>query len=81
LVVISGIKLIYLERMNFKHLVAKVDPENVASTKIVIKAGARKGELLKDSYPRAVNNGKLSDMVCWYLDRPQMGVEHLSKTE
>ncbi|KAF4633818.1 hypothetical protein G7Y89_g4310 [Cudoniella acicularis] len=43
------------ERMNFKQLVAKVDPGNVASQKIVTRVGAKKGEILKDCVFAAMN--------------------------
>ncbi|PQE05009.1 hypothetical protein CJF30_00004803 [Rutstroemia sp. NJR-2017a BBW] len=57
------------DRKNIPQLVAKVDPGNIASAKIVERIGGRKGEVLKEEYKRKVDEGK-RDLVCWYFDRP-----------
>ncbi|KAM3076318.1 hypothetical protein ACMFMG_007138 [Clarireedia jacksonii] len=57
------------ERKSISGLVAKVDPGNIPSERIVKRLGGRKGELLKEVYKRNVNVEK-SDLVCWYFDRP-----------
>lgn len=59
-----------LERKYINRLVGKTSPGNVASQKILMKCGARKGEVLKDVFARFGDSGKTSDLICWYLDRP-----------
>lgn len=59
-----------IERKNVDKLVAKIHKDNAASRKVLIKVGAREGEVVKETYPRFVDGGKLSDDYCWYLDRP-----------
>ena len=54
-------------------LVAKVDPRNTASQRIIVRSGARKGEVLKEIYARSADGGKKTDLHCWYIDRP--GIE------
>lgn len=49
-------------------LVAKVDPENVPSERIVKRVGARRGEVLEKHF--ALANGVQRDIGCWYIDRP-----------
>ncbi|KAF5873118.1 putative gnat family protein [Botrytis fragariae] len=61
------------ERSHISHLVAKIDPRNKASERIIAKVGARKGEVLENFYSRIIDEGKLSDIRCWYLDRPGVG--------
>ncbi|KAF7952416.1 uncharacterized protein EAE97_001913 [Botrytis byssoidea] len=61
------------ERSHIPHLVAKIDPRNKASERIIAKVGARKGEVLEKFYSRRIDEGKLSDIRCWYLDRPGVG--------
>jgi RimJ/RimL family protein N-acetyltransferase len=63
------------ERLNVRQLVAKVDPGNIASEKIVVKIGARKGPVLKDAFSRAIDAGNRRDLHCWYLDRPSQVAE------
>ncbi|KAH9224962.1 GNAT domain-containing protein, partial [Leptodontidium sp. 2 PMI_412] len=58
------------ERKYINRLVGKTSPGNVASQKILMKCGARKGEVLKDVFARFGDGGKTSDLICWYLDRP-----------
>ena len=58
------------ERKGVKQLVAKVDPGNVASQKIVLRVGAKRGEVLKDWYSRSIDMGVKRDISCWYIDRP-----------
>jgi RimJ/RimL family protein N-acetyltransferase len=50
-------------------LVAKVDPENVASRRILRGVG-RWGEVLREWYERKGDSGKKRDIECWYIDRP-----------
>jgi hypothetical protein len=58
------------ERKEVKQLVAKVDPGNAASQKIVLRVGAKRGEVLKDWYSRSIDVGVKRDISCWYIDRP-----------
>jgi hypothetical protein len=59
-------------------LKARIDPENVGSTKSIAKIGARKGETVLKSYELARDRGadgkvpeeKKRDMVWLYVDRP-----------
>jgi RimJ/RimL family protein N-acetyltransferase len=67
-----------IERLNVQHLVAKVDPGNVPSEKIVVRIGARRGPVLKDAISRAIDAGKRRDLQCWYLDRPSQVAEGTS---
>lgn len=71
------------ERKEMKYLVAKAVPENIASTKIIQRAGARKGELLKERYGRFGDGEgtKKMDANCWYLDRPGYEEENLKEWE
>lgn len=57
-------------RKEVKQLNAKLDPGNIASQKIIMRVGARKGEGIKDWYSRAIDNGVKRDIECWYIDRP-----------
>ncbi|TEY84243.1 hypothetical protein BOTCAL_0018g00200 [Botryotinia calthae] len=63
------------------HLVAKIDPRNKASERIISKVGGRKGEVLEKFYSRRIDEGKLSDIRCWYLDRPGVGGKGEGKGE
>jgi RimJ/RimL family protein N-acetyltransferase len=65
------------DRKWIQQLVAKVDSGNVASHKIVLRSGAREGEVLKDWYSRAIDNGVKRDIGCWYYDRPDAGKDEL----
>lgn len=65
-------------RKQMKQLVAKVDPGNVASQRIVTRVGAKRGEVLKEWYSRAVDMGKKRDIECWYIDRPGVTVEEMA---
>ena len=56
-------------RNRMKQLVAKVDPGNVASQRIVKKVG-RRGDIIKGWYSRPVDKGVKRDIECWYIDRP-----------
>jgi hypothetical protein len=56
-------------------LKARIDPENISSTKTITKIGARKGETALKSYELARDRGadgkvpeKKRDMVWWYVD-------------
>ena len=69
------------ERKGIKQLVAKVDPGNAASQRIVIRIGARKGEVLKDWYALAREGGKKRDIECWYIDRPGIDPDSQQKPE
>jgi hypothetical protein len=68
-----------VERQAVKQLVAKIDPGNVASQRIVTRVGAKRGEVLKEWYSRPIDMGVKRDISCWYIDRPgvtesEMGV-------
>ena len=63
------------ERKNINRLVAKTHPENVASQKVCLKCGGKKGEVLKEEYERYVDNGVKSDVWLFYFDRPGVEVE------
>lgn len=69
------------ERSHIPHLVAKIDPRNKASERIISKVGGRKGEVLEKFYSRRIDEGKLSDIRCWYLDRPGVGGERKGEGE
>lgn len=59
-----------LERENIKFLVAKTDPRNGASGRVLEKCGGRKGEVV--SLEQAwVKDGRKIDVECWYFDRPE----------
>jgi len=55
-------------------LVAKVDPENIASWKLVEKLGFEKGEVLENAYQRGqdIGSNKPAERshVKWYLEHP-----------
>ena len=68
-----------VERKDVLQLVAKVDPGNTASQRLIIRAGARRGEVLKECYERRIDGGKKRDLQCWYLDRPGVEPEVASK--
>ncbi|PBP23654.1 hypothetical protein BUE80_DR005352 [Diplocarpon rosae] len=58
----------------YAQLFAAADPENLASTRILIKQGFKKGEYKKDFYARACLGGEVrSDLQFFYLDRPRKG--------
>jgi hypothetical protein len=63
----------FAERKEIKRLVAKTHPDNIASQKVCVKCGGKKGEVLKDDYERYVDQGVKSDVWLFYFDRP--GVE------
>ncbi|CAL3969495.1 unnamed protein product [Diplocarpon coronariae] len=55
----------------YSQLLAAADPGNLASTRILIKNGFKKGEYKKDFYTRASLGGHVkSDLQFFYLDRP-----------
>lgn len=55
----------------YDQLRAAADPENLASTRILLKHGFLKSAYKKDFYARAYLGGEVkSDMQCFYLDRP-----------
>jgi len=58
-------------------LVAKVDPGNVASLKIIKRAGALKGGLLKGWYTRPADNGIMRDIEFWWINRPGVSEEKM----
>lgn len=60
------------ERKGFGSIVAMVDPVNVASTAVVQKMGARKGDVLKNVWRTRGDDGQEQerDRVLWYMDRP-----------
>jgi RimJ/RimL family protein N-acetyltransferase len=57
-------------------LVAKVDPDNTTSWKVVEKLGFQRGEVLEEAYERGSDSrlGKSvkRDQVEWYLKRPSV---------
>jgi len=53
--------------------VAKTHPDNVASRKVCLKSGGRRGEVLEGVYERFVDGGVKSDVWLFYFDRP--GIE------
>jgi len=57
--------------------VAKIDPENVMSTEVIVKGRGRKGETLEKVYV-LVDEGKKRDFVCWYIDRSQVSTHILN---
>ncbi len=52
-------------------LCAKSSPGNIPSHNVLLKCGARKGELLKAVYPRWVIRPVLGDAQVFYFDRPE----------
>ncbi|KAH8652760.1 GNAT domain-containing protein [Tricladium varicosporioides] len=68
------------ERQNIKGLVAKVDRRNIPSHKILVRAGGRPGEPIKEGYARFIDGGKKSDMECWHFDRPGVTPEEVAKS-
>lgn len=62
------------ERRDVSLLVGKADPENLASTRILQKCGARKGEHLKGIWSKKLEDGQEQkrDFICWILDRPKV---------
>jgi RimJ/RimL family protein N-acetyltransferase len=69
------------ERKNINRLVAKTHPDNVASQKVCVKGGGLKGEVLKESYDRFVDEGKKSDVWLFYFDRPGVEVKGDGRVE
>lgn len=52
-------------------LVAKIDPENEASQRVVQKAGFKQGEAVDGGYVRGREDGDVrSQQVWWSLERP-----------
>lgn len=61
------------ERNDVDSLVGMVDPENGASARVLEKAGARRGELLKGVWKRhGDSEEELRDRRCWIIERPQI---------
>ena len=62
------------ERQDVSFLVAKADPENFASARILEKSRARKGELLTGIWKRKLEDGQEQerDLICWIIDRPDI---------
>ncbi|KIN07171.1 hypothetical protein OIDMADRAFT_110503 [Oidiodendron maius Zn] len=57
-------------------LIAKIDPENVASWKVVEKLGFQKGEVLENAYQRGADSGSGKSersQEKWCLERPKNG--------
>jgi hypothetical protein len=69
------------ERKEIKRLVAKTHPDNIASQKVCVKCGGKKGEVLKDDYERYVDAGVKSDVWLFYFDRPSEGGWKLAEEE
>lgn len=56
----------------YAQMLAAADPENTASTRILIKHGFQKGAYKKDYYTRSCLGGEVkSDLQFFYLDRPR----------
>ncbi|CZR51629.1 uncharacterized protein PAC_01506 [Phialocephala subalpina] len=60
------------QRQNIKFLVAKTDPRNGASLRVLEKCGGRKGEIITLT-PAWVKDGGTIEATCWYFDRPEFG--------
>ena len=60
-----------------EQLVAKVDPENIPSQKIVKRVGAQYGGVLKEWYSRTVDKGVKRDIAYWLIDRPGASEEEI----
>ncbi|KAE9379957.1 hypothetical protein N431DRAFT_361203, partial [Stipitochalara longipes BDJ] len=66
-------------RKHIQTLKCQVDPDNIASLKLVQKVGAREGErkikvypLYRDRRPDGrIAQDKLRDLVIWWVDRPR----------
>ncbi len=58
---------------------AKTHPDNIASQRVLIKSGARKGELLEGVYSRYLDGGANGDLIGWYFDRPGCSQEDLEE--
>jgi len=69
------------ERKDIKTLVAKIDPDNLTSEKIVRRVGARRGEVLEKRWARPGDVEAKRDLVCWYIDRPGFRTENLPNKE
>lgn len=52
-----------------KFLVAKTDPRNGASARVLEKCGGRKGESATVT-PGWLKDGGTFEVDCWYFDRP-----------
>ena len=63
------------ERKEINRLVAKTHPENVASQRVCVKCGGRRGETLVGDYERWVDGGVKSDVWLFYFERPGVVVE------
>ena len=63
------------ERKEIKKLVAKTHPENVASQRVCVKCGGRRGETLVGDYERWVDGGVKSDVWLFYFERSEVVVE------
>lgn len=52
---------------------AKIDPENKASERVVQKVGFKEGEVVDGGYVRGGESGEVkSQMVWWILERPSV---------
>lgn len=61
------------ERRNFKMLVAKIAPSNLASKKVIQNIGATEGERASSNHKDA--KGQVMEFVCWNIQRPGLGEE------
>jgi hypothetical protein len=59
--------------------VAKTHPENVASQRVCVKCGGKRGETLVKDYERWVDGGVKSDVWLFYFDRPGAVAEEGSR--
>lgn len=56
----------------YDKLLAGADSENMASQRVLEKAGFKKGEFKKEFYERATLGGRKGDMQFYYLERPEI---------
>jgi RimJ/RimL family protein N-acetyltransferase len=66
-------------RRQVKQLVAKVDPANVASLRIIKRVGAVQGGVLKEWYARPIDNGVKRDIDFWFIDRPGVTIAEMEE--
>ncbi|KAG0651483.1 hypothetical protein D0Z07_1559 [Hyphodiscus hymeniophilus] len=67
------------ERRRFMQLVAKVDEGNVASSRIIARAGGVKAGILKEWYSRPGSNGVKGDVAFWLIDRPGVSEDEMKE--
>lgn len=65
------------ERRNFKILVAKIAPSNLASKKVIRKIGAKEGERASSHHKDAKR--QMMEFVSWNIQRPGLEEEEKQK--